>query len=182
MQLQLICSDNIKQVLEELLNSRGISIDDNAQICLVQRGEELPITKVGIVFDTASLNSLLELLNRLVTPSDHDNRSIVGKADDERYELIPYHNISCFEGRGNSVYCIAENGEFRTKEKLYELENKLPVNRFFRVSKSYIVNISSVKEIIPWFGGRLILRFNNCSKEVEVSRNQVKGFKKFLDM
>ena len=68
------------------------------------------------------------------------------------------------------------------KEKLYELEGKLPRSQFIRVSKSYIVNIGNVKEIIPWFGGRLILRFTSGNKEVEVSRSQVKSFKEFLGM
>lgn len=182
MQVQLICSDKMKAILTELITSRGIGLEEHAQICIVEKGRQIPDHKVGILYEMANLNVLLELLNHLANPSDKENQSIVGRLDEERYELIPYAKVNCFEGRGNFVYCITAGKEYRIKEKLYELELKLPRNRFIRVSKSYIVNISNVKEIIPWFGGRLILRFSDSNKEVEVSRSQVRGFKEFLDM
>lgn len=182
MHVQLVCSDKFRFILEELLTSRGVGLEEHAQICLVEKGEQIPDMKVGIVFEMSNLNILLELINHITNPADKENQTIVGKLDEERYELIPYTKVFCFEGRGNFVYCITADKEYRIKEKLYELETKLPHNRFIRVSKSYIVNISNVKEIIPWFGGRLILRFNDSNKEVEVSRSQVKSFKEFLDM
>jgi len=55
-------------------------------------------------------------------------------------------------------------------------------NNFIRVNKSYIVNILMVKEIIPWFGGRLLLKFSGSEEKIEVSRNYVKDFKQFLGM
>lgn len=182
MQFHLICSDKIKFILIELLNSRGISLDEQAQICLIEKGETIPDGKVGIIFEMTNLNILMELLNRFSNPIEKESQTIIGRLDEERFELIPFSKICCFEGRGNYVYCITAVGEYRIKEKLYELEGKLPRNRFIRVSKSFIVNISNVKEIIPWFGGRLILRFNNSNKEVEVSRSHTKSFKEFLDM
>lgn len=182
MQVQLICSDNIKAIMTELLSTRGIGIDEDAQICLAEKGEQIPDTKVGILFEMTSLKVLMELLNHFIIPLNKENSSIVGRLDEERYELIPYSRVCCFEGRGNFVFCITAAGEFRIKEKLYELEMKLPKNRFIRVSKSYIVNISNIKEIIPWFGGRLVLRFTDIGKEVEVSRSQVRSFREFLDM
>lgn len=182
MQIELICSKQIEAILIELLTSRGISIDKNAQVCIVEKGLAIPDMKVGILFDMTNLNVLMELVSHLVGPSEGNNQTIVGKSEEERYELITYPIICCFEGRGNAVFCITTTGEYRIKEKLYELEGKLPRSQFIRVSKSYIVNIGNVKEIIPWFGGRLILRFTRGNKEVEVSRSQVKSFKEFLGM
>jgi DNA-binding LytR/AlgR family response regulator len=97
-------------------------------------------------------------------------------------------NFYYFEARGNNVFCIAAGvdhkltNEYRIKDKLYELEARLPQNRFLRVSKSYIVNIDNVNEIIPWFGRRLILRFVDGKREIEVSRNYVKNLKEYLGM
>lgn len=68
------------------------------------------------------------------------------------------------------------------KQKLFEMEKIISRKNFIRVDKSYIVNILAIKEIIPWFGGRLLLRFNGSEERIEVSRNCVQDFKQFLGM
>lgn len=95
-------------------------------------------------------------------------------------DIIVHSRICYFEARKNAVYCVTADGEYRVKEKLYELETTLPEDRFIRISRSYIVNIENVSRIIPWFGRRLVLRFNNTKKEVEVSKNYASAFKAFL--
>lgn len=78
--------------------------------------------------------------------------------------------------------CVTPLGEYKVKEKLYELETSLPEDRFIRVSRSFIVNIENVSQIVPWFGRRLVLRFGNTKLEVEVSKNYSTAFKDFLGL
>jgi DNA-binding LytR/AlgR family response regulator len=99
--------------------------------------------------------------------------------DDHNLEIIPFKEILYFEGKGNYAYCITVTGKYRIKEKLYELEKKMN-NEFIRVGKSFIVNITNIKEIIPWFGRRLLLKFTDNKSEIEVSKNYVKSFKSHL--
>ncbi len=188
MKLSLNCTPNIRGVLQELLQARNIEIEEQSGICLVEAGSEIPRDKLSIVFELASLGQLVELLDKLGRIGDDSPSTIIGKSGDDSYQIISFPQVYYFEARGNNVFCIASGPfdksthEYKIKEKLYELEARLPQNRFLRVGKSYIVNIENINEIIPWFGRRLILRFGDGKSEIEVSRNYVKNLKDFLRM
>ncbi len=181
MKVELICSESIKPILKEVLSARNIDVTEKSDACIVEKGYEVPFGHVGIMFELEHMDKLLTFLDQFLKVPEERLNSIVGKYDDEKYEIIPFDKICYFETRSNITFCITEISEYRVKEKLYELEEKLPNSSFIRVNKSSIVNISSVKQIIPWFDRRLILRFDN-SREVEVARRQVKKFKEFLGM
>lgn len=188
MKLAINCSLNMRGVLKDLLSTRDIEVDEQSNICIVEAGCEIPKNKIAILFDTGNLGQLIELLDKLARVGDSSPNTIIGKSRDDSYQIISYPQVYYFEARGNNVFCIAAcavrslPNEYRIKEKLYELEARLPKNRFLRVGKSHIVNIDNINEIIPWFGRRLILRFIDGKKEIEVSRNYVKNFKEFLGM
>jgi two-component system LytT family response regulator len=181
MRVGLICPDNLKAVLTELLTARNITVDAQSGIFIVEASCRIPEDKVSIRFDMNRIDLLVELLDRLSRVSEEGGDSVVGKIDD-RFEIIPYKQVLFFEGRGNYVFCITPNNEFKVKDKLYELESKLPRNRFIRVNKSFIVNISNVSEIIPWFDRRMLLKFCGCKSEVEVSKNYIRSFKEFIGL
>lgn len=189
MKLGLNCTPDIRGILQELLLTRGIDLDANfkdSPVCLVEAGCEIPGDKVVILFELKNLGQLIGLLDQLAKVSDENPNTIVGKSIDDSYQIIAYSHVYYFEARGNNVFCITagavqnSSNEYRIKEKLYELEGRLPQNQFIRVGKSHIVNIQNVAEIIPWFGRRLILRFIDGRKEIEVSRNYAKNLKTFL--
>lgn len=179
MKVNLICSDNKKQILSELLSSRNIVMDTDAEICIVEIGFSPPQNKLCIVFQASNIFTLMELLERS-TGEIEEPYKIIGKSENECYKIIPFQQINYFESRGNYTYCKTTDGEYRVKEKLYELESKIPQDRFIRVGKSFIVNIVNVTEITPWFGRRLLLKFLECKNAVEVSRSYVKNFREFL--
>jgi len=176
----------MRGVLQELLSTRNIGVEEQSNLCVVEAGCEIPKDKIAILFDLANLGQLIELLDKLARIPDDSPNTIIGKSWDDSYQIIAHPQVYYFEARGNNVFCIAADtvhnspNEYRIKEKLYELEARLPHNRFIRVGKSYIVNIDNVTEIIPWFGRRLILRFVDGKREIEVSRNYVKNLKEFL--
>jgi len=181
MRVGLICRDNLINVMTELLAARNIAVDAQSGIYIVEASCKIPENKVSILFDLDRIALLIELLDKLSGTNEEGGDSVLGKVDD-KFELIPYKEVLFFEGRGNYVFCITQNNEYKVKDKLYELESKLPRNRFIRVNKSFIVNISNVSEIIPWFDRRMLLRFTGCKNEVEVSKNYVRSFKEFIGM
>nr|WP_244262627.1 LytTR family DNA-binding domain-containing protein [Thermoanaerobacter siderophilus] len=46
-----------------------------------------------------------------------------------------------------------KSDNFIYKGTIKSLEEKLKENAFFRVQKSYIVNLNKIIEILPWFKG-----------------------------
>ena len=188
MKLSLHCTANMEKVFRELLLARNIQLDQDSNLCLVEMGVAIPSGKIAIIFELPNLGQLVELLDKLGRVADDNPNTLIGRSRDESFQIIAYPQVYYFEARGNNVFCIASGQsphgtcEYRIKEKLYELEARLPQNRFLRVGKSYIVNIENINEIIPWFGRRLILRFADGKSEIEVSRSYVKNFKEFLGM
>lgn len=182
MKVGLSCTDNIRGILLELFAARNITVEDCSDIFVVEAGCTAPAGKVSIQFEMASLNTMVGLLGMLSKAEGDTSDTIIGRALDENYVIIPYTQVCFFEGRGNNTFCITKEGEYRVREKLYELEAKLPNSSFVRVGRSFIVNIKNVSQIVPWFGRRLVLRFTDCRKEVEVSKNYTRSFKEFLDM
>ena len=85
----------------------------------------------------------------------------------ERIELVPLRSVLYFEAEGQAVRCYAASSSGEVKERLYELEERLPSSRFARVSKSAIVNLGAVREVHPWFGRSLLLRFAAEGRQVE---------------
>ncbi|MBW4085495.1 LytTR family DNA-binding domain-containing protein [Paenibacillus sp. S150] len=74
-----------------------------------------------------------------------------------------------------------------TKEETYsmalsisEFHSRLPQDRFFRCHRSYLVNLSKIKEIIPWFNNTYLLRLHDLGFEVPVSRSKGKEFRQIM--
>jgi DNA-binding LytR/AlgR family response regulator len=183
MKVGLICSENMNRVLLEILDSRNITLDIRADIVLVEKGLSIPEGRLAVIFDHTTLDPMIGFLDSFSAKSDTEStkRVIAGKSDN-KYELVQFEQILYFEGSGNSTMCITYTGRYKVKEKLYELEKNLYDQGFVRVGKPYIVNILSVAEIIPWFGGRLLLKFKNSDVEIEVARSYARSFKEYLGM
>jgi DNA-binding LytR/AlgR family response regulator len=173
----------MQKVLTEVLNTRGLSIDDAASVSLVEKGLPVPGHGITILFDPAGLDELLAFLDQFKPglQSHGENETVVGKKNDT-YEIIKLESILFFEADDNDTYCQTQNSRYEVKKKLYELEKELRDKAFVRVNKSYLVNVLMISEIIPWFGGRLLLKFKDFKLEVEVSRSNVASFKSFIGM
>ncbi len=69
---------------------------------------------------------------------------------------------------------------FRTVE---ELQNVLDPNQFWRVHRSYLVNINCIKEVVPWFKSSYQLRMDDRKQtEIPVSRAQTKKLREMLNL
>jgi two-component system, LytTR family, response regulator len=69
---------------------------------------------------------------------------------------------------------------FRTVE---ELQNNLDPNIFWRVHRSYIVNINRIKEVVPWFKSSYQLKMQDRQEtEIPVSRAQTRKLRELLNL
>jgi two-component system, LytTR family, response regulator LytT len=75
-----------------------------------------------------------------------------------------------------------DNQKFLLEYRIEELEQLLSPASFYRVNRSFIVSLPTVREIHSYFGNRLKLYLTPpADKEVIVSRKRVNDFKKWLD-
>ena len=73
-------------------------------------------------------------------------------------------------------------GEYLCNQSISHLEEKLESESFFRIHRSYLINLEHVKEIQPWFNNGYIVIMDKYEKdEVPVSRKQLKDFKELFE-
>ncbi len=102
----------------------------------------------------------------------HQNRNFIVDSTDLIYATIEEGLITIvtaqWEGQSN----------YRTLE---ELQSNLDTEDFWRVHRSYLVNINRIKEVIPWFKSSYMLRMDDRKQtEIPVSRVQTKRLRKLL--
>jgi two-component system LytT family response regulator/two-component system response regulator LytT len=69
---------------------------------------------------------------------------------------------------------------YRTLE---ELQSSLDANRFWRVHRSYLVNVDHIKEVVPWFKSTYQLKMNDRrASNIPVSRSQTRRLREFLNL
>ena len=82
------------------------------------------------------------------------------------------------EDKDTVIY--GEKQKYRSRKRLYELADQLG-KQFMQTSKSTLVNLSYMDSIEPGFGGAVLLKMKNGSKDY-VSRKYLPAFKKYLGL
>lgn len=122
----------------------------------------------------ASVQDLLDFIKGM------DAEFIVGKDGEMQYIMKPDEIHYCHTEK-DGVVAVTANGSFKLKEKLYELEEILPANKFIRLSKSVIANLHELSRFEASFNGTLCVYFKSGAKEY-VSRTYVTTIKEALKM
>ncbi len=75
---------------------------------------------------------------------------------------------------------ISGTSNYRT---LDELQTRLDPALFWRVHRSHLVNITKIKEIVPWFSRNYLLKMKDAkTTEIPVSRSQTRRLKEHLQL
>lgn len=126
------------------------------------------------------LDSFIRELQHTLQPKEYRSRFLVKQG--QKLISVDLSDISYFfsDGRLN-FFRTADNQTFVLDYTMEELEEMLPPDRYFRISRSFYVSIKSVDKIDEYFGNRLILELKpHLDKQAIVSRERVTDFKKWL--
>ena len=93
--------------------------------------------------------------------------------------FVDVSEILFFETDGEKIYGHTREEAYEVRQKLYELEEILPV-AFCRVSKSTIVNTKQIYSIEKSFSGTSTVNFYQTHKQVHVSRHYYQLLKERL--
>ena len=83
---------------------------------------------------------------------------------DGRIVFVRLKDIELAEAADNYVKLTADGVPYMLRETLSVLEQKLPPDRFLRISRSAIVNIEAVKELQPMFHGKYVVLLRSGAK------------------
>lgn len=125
---------------------------------------------------SSKISSLLETLKK---QSRYLER--IGVREHGKIFLINADQIDWMEADQGLVFLHVGREKYIVNYTLEELERRLDPCLFFRSHRSAIVNLSRIKEIIPWFSGthKILL---TTGEEVELSRNRAKELKRRIGL
>lgn len=123
------------------------------------------------------LGKVLEQLQK-----SYKNRFMVKVGDHIR--SIPADKILLFFADGRVVYLLTDQGrEYLVEFKMEELENILDPEVFFRINRSFILNINAIRDVIIHSNSRLRIELQSpFERDLIVSREKVTPFKLWFGM
>ena len=133
----------------------------------------------------SQLDALLRLLNRPADalPARLQTARIVVQTQN-RMLLIDQSEI-CFATTDEGIIRIVTrslDGQARART-LEELQEQLDPAQFWRAHRGYLVNISHIREVVPWFKSTYQLRMDDKAQtEIPVSRAQTRHLRELFNL
>ncbi|MEN3034592.1 MAG: LytTR family DNA-binding domain-containing protein [Aquificaceae bacterium] len=149
------------------------------------------VNAVDYLLKPFSLEDLQKALDKVVEKKSNTNQ-VINFIKAEK-PLIPARigNKIIFINPHEVFYVQAEMGEVtvRTKDgslplskKLYELEEQLRPYNFFRVHRSYLINLSKVKEMKSVEQSKYAIQFKEINETIKTSREGAKALRDYLNL
>jgi len=100
----------------------------------------------------------------------------------ERIKSVTADKIVLFYAEGRNAFILTSKGNrYIIDYKLEELEEMLNPGTFYRISRSFIVNINHIQDVLVHSNSRLKIHFEQAfDREVIVSREKVSHFKNWF--
>jgi two-component system response regulator LytT len=97
--------------------------------------------------------------------------------------LVNVEDILYVMAKDDYSYLYTAADRYLSTISLALLESKLEPVGFFRIHRRYLVNLSRVREIVPMYGGTLLLTLSDdAATQIPVSRRRVPALKKALGL
>lgn len=95
--------------------------------------------------------------------------------------LVDLSSIVYIEAQNKSCMIFTKRERYMDNTPLKVFEDLLTPNGFFRIQRSYLVNIQYIREIYPWFNNSWCARMQYFEeKALPISRNKIKELKDLL--
>lgn len=142
----------------------------------IELKEDIDERKVIIITDVvdAEIEALMERI------SVERPRMLAGFSGDSVTLLEPGEIIRIYAAAGK-VYAVTLEGEYVLRMRLYELENRLELRAFVRISNSEIVNLKKVRKFDLSYAGTIRVDLTNGDNTF-VSRRYMGKIKKALGL
>ncbi|GGF28904.1 LytR/AlgR family response regulator transcription factor [Hymenobacter cavernae] len=99
-------------------------------------------------------------------------------------QAVPVEQVAYFLAEEGVVFLVTHAGKrFIIADTLDQLEGQLAAQHFFRINRQIILSIEAVREIRPYFKGRLVLQLAPpvAGEALVVSAGRAPAFKQWLD-
>jgi two-component system response regulator LytT len=127
------------------------------------------------------LQQLAGLMETMLQKNPYRQRFLLKTGKD--FTVLHVQDIAyCYSEDGLSFALDRQGKRHVLEQTIEKLAQELDPAHFFRINRSMVVHVQSVRKIHSWFNHRLKLDLEPATQlEVVVSRDRVKGFKTWLD-
>ncbi|WP_172251513.1 LytR/AlgR family response regulator transcription factor [Saccharibacillus deserti] len=99
---------------------------------------------------------------------------------DDKIIVVDADDIYYASAQEKTTLVYTRKDEYTMHMSISDFQAGLPPERFFRCHRSYAVNLSKIREIVPWFNNTYLLRLRDIDAEIPVSRSKVKEFRQLM--
>jgi len=97
--------------------------------------------------------------------------------------LLKVEDIFYVMAKDDYSYLHTDKERYLSTISLAQLEKRLEPMGFFRIHRRYLVNLGRVKEVVPMYGGTLLLTLSDPEEtQVPVSRRRVPALKRAIGL
>ncbi|MEG9327885.1 two component transcriptional regulator, LytTR family [Salinimicrobium catena] len=131
-----------------------------------------------------SLSEEIQNIQNLICNSSSSKKSRFMVKSGQVIKTIPSEEVAYFLAEEGVVLLVTfEGNRYVINYTLDQLEQLLDEKMFFRANRQLIANIDSIKEVQPYFKGRLhvVLEPGNAGEQI-ISSNKAASFKNWLDL
>jgi len=124
-----------------------------------------------------------DIKKMLTNPVEREYKKRFTTKIGQHLKMISVDDIECFYSENKGTYAHTTEGrDYLLDTTLEQLENELAPETFFRVNRTFFININTIKDIISYTNSRLQLKLNSYSdQDIIVARERVKDFKIWLE-
>jgi DNA-binding LytR/AlgR family response regulator len=129
---------------------------------------------MGVIETNSELKDIREVARERTGPM----RRIAARRG-KRIVIIPLRAVIRVEIEDKLVFAITANDRLLVEKTITELETLLEPVGFLRISRGELVNLETVKELVPWFSGTWRVKLAN-GEERDVSRERARQLKEAM--
>lgn len=127
--------------------------------------------------------NLEDIRKLLINPIDRKFKKRISIKVGQHIKIIPLDDVECFYSENKATYIhTLDKRNYLLDHSLESWQEQLSPENFFRVNRTFIVNINAIKDIVAYSNSRLKLILHSYNEtEIIVSRERVKDFKNWID-
>ncbi|MEM9075917.1 MAG: LytTR family DNA-binding domain-containing protein [Bacteroidota bacterium] len=145
----------------------------------------MDLTKALQKLDTLKLQysdaNTLNPIRQMVGKKAYKNRFLVKVGN--HLHSVTTNQVDVFYAEGRDAYLMNHDGKrYIIDYTLETLEEMIDPQQFFRVNRSFLINLNAIQDVLVYSNRRLkLILKSKLEKEVVVSREKVSEFKKWFE-
>ena len=129
--------------------------------------------------ESNDIKNILEKIRNFKTSSE-ESKKILGKRGDKLY-LIDTSDIYYIKADLDEVIVRIKDADAYVRRKIGDLETLLNGKNFFRVHRSYIVNVDKIKSMKSVEQSKLQISFEGIAEIITSSKEGAKDFREYIE-